>query len=55
MSKIKIVDAKESVPICPYCEKQLTTIEKINQGLLEQSVVYFCPHCKKVLGIGYQL
>jgi hypothetical protein len=41
MTKIKIIDAKDSILICPYCEKQLTTIEKINKGLLEQSVVYF--------------
>lgn len=54
MEKIKIINSNESIPICPYCEKQLTTIEKINKGILDLSVIYLCPHCKKVLGIGCQ-
>ena len=42
-------------PICPYCERELTQIlvKQVPKGFLKvtEKVIYFCPHCKKVLGV----
>lgn len=48
------------VPICPYCEAQLTEIyTRKPRGSfkvfgLGRGLVFFCPHCRKTLGIGSQ-
>ena len=50
--KMKFQDSN-STPICPFCEKQLNSIERIHPELELTRVIvftYFCPHCKKVLG-----
>ncbi len=42
-------------PICPWCETQLDEIYKRSNGLgffVGRNVVYFCPDCHKVLGVG---
>lgn len=52
MAKISIVDVYK-IPLCPYCEKELDTIERINKGFFTSTVIYICPHCNKVLSIGY--
>ena len=51
MSKIKIVDT-DTIPKCPYCEKELETIERAYTGMLSSNVIYICPHCKKLLSVG---
>ncbi len=39
---------------CPFCKKKvgLENIEreKKGKGLLKQEIMYYCPHCKAVLG-----
>lgn len=52
MPKIQLVES-DTVPVCPYCNKQLQTIEVISKGFIEQTMVYICPLCKKILSIGY--
>ncbi|MFX1305006.1 MAG: hypothetical protein ACFFBV_15570 [Promethearchaeota archaeon] len=55
-------------PICPYCEKEINIEDLIEGGRgLNQKTsrikftlrvefvvtsVFFCPHCRKILGIG---
>lgn len=54
MSKPNFIDT-ETTPLCPFCEKELTTIERVKTGgLLSRAIniVYLCPNCKKVLSIG---
>lgn len=51
MPKIKLVDTTD-LPKCPYCGLELETIERSHAGLLGSTVVYLCPHCKKLLSIG---
>ncbi len=51
MAKIKIVETN-STPVCP---QELQTIEQVSKGFIEQTMVYICPHCKKVLSIGYNI
>lgn len=52
MIKIKIVESNTK-PKCPYCEKELDCIEVIDKGFFEQTMIYTCPFCKKILSIGY--
>ena len=42
-------------PRCPFCEMELDRVlfQKKGAGFIwPVNVVYFCPHCKKVLGAG---
>lgn len=51
MSKVKIelVDM-EQLPLCPYCEKELSSIAFKDKAWGARSV-YACPHCRKILGM----
>lgn len=55
MAKPEYIDT-DSTPVCPYCNRELTKIERIAAGwnILSRyiNVAYLCPHCKKVLSIG---
>lgn len=48
---MKIVDEKIK-PICPFCEKKLDKIIKVDQGGYEGNRVFCCPNCHKILGMG---
>ena len=53
--KIEIRETQEQ-PLCPFCEKKLSTIlwHKVREALfspLGYVAIYSCPNCKKVLGI----
>ncbi len=51
MPRIKLVETDE-LPKCPYCENTLETIEKSHTGMLSSTIIYICPHCKKILSMG---
>jgi len=42
--------------LCPYCKGELTLdnikLETKGMGFLKQEVMYVCPHCDCVVGIG---
>ncbi|MDH3301616.1 MAG: hypothetical protein OES24_14020 [Acidimicrobiia bacterium] len=46
------------MPVCPYCEAELPEIylRKPRRGLfgMGRGFVFFCPYCRKVLGLGSQ-
>jgi len=47
------LERKDDVdPVCPHCSKSLKRVwfHRIRSVLGKQQV-YFCPHCKKVLGV----
>ncbi|MDX9754198.1 MAG: hypothetical protein RBU29_09580 [bacterium] len=50
------VEEKENInPICPHCEKELTLVwTRQVSVLLGKRYMYFCPHCRKVLGISHR-
>ncbi|WP_238907595.1 zf-TFIIB domain-containing protein [Clostridium sp. YIM B02506] len=50
MGKIQFEEAEE-LPICPHCEKELSTIHRHYKGVLSSVVIYMCPHCRKILNI----
>jgi len=42
----------EQNPICPHCEKEITTVSaKRMRSTLGVRYIYFCSHCRKVLGV----
>lgn len=56
MGKIQITEADEDrVVLCPHCEAEITEIGKKTVGHIERHIIYFCPDCKKLLNIGYNL
>ncbi len=52
MQPVKIIST-DKLPICPYCGKELETIERavsIN-GNSHQVSIFVCPFCKKIIGV----
>jgi hypothetical protein len=50
-----LVKREDLSPVCPHCGSELTEVYMRAKGvpLIQGSnVVYFCPHCLKVLGFG---
>jgi len=50
-----IVKRDDLVPLCSHCGQELTDVYVRTKGLgfIEgRNVVFFCPHCLKVLGFG---
>jgi len=50
-----VVKRDDLVPKCPSCESDLAEVymKSKSTGFIEgRNVMYFCPHCLKVLGFG---
>lgn len=49
---INIIEDTSLTPRCPHCETDITTIacEKV-KSTLGVRYLYFCPKCRKVLGV----
>jgi uncharacterized protein with PIN domain len=48
-----MVDRMDLAPLCPHCEAELTEVYRKGKGFPlgeGRTLVYFCPHCRKVLG-----
>ena len=52
---INLVENDRVSPLCPHCEKQVTTLncQKIKSGLGVR-FLYFCGQCHKTLGISHR-
>ena len=52
---VGIIETRGERPICPHCETELRTLkaEKIKSSLGVR-FVYFCAHCRKVLGVSHR-
>jgi uncharacterized protein with PIN domain len=50
------LEAREDVrPICPHCSAELQTIwTQELRGFMGRRYVYFCPECRKVLGVSHR-
>ena len=52
----EVVKREDLTPVCPHCEQELTEVYAKTKGvpfIQGTNVVYFCPHCNKVLGFGH--
>ncbi len=49
-------EEKEDVsPVCPHCNKPLSTVwSRRLKALWGRRHVYFCPTCRKVLGVSHR-
>jgi len=50
---LSVVKRNDLTPICCHCSKELTEVYSKTKGIpfIEgKSIMYFCPHCMKVLG-----
>lgn len=46
---------QDVIPLCPFCEAELRTISYTElRAVLGRRYMYFCPHCRKVLGISHR-
>ncbi len=52
---IEIKENSLEPPVCPHCEKEVTTIhaQKI-RTLLGVRFIYYCGECRKVLGVSHR-
>ncbi|HEC33416.1 MAG TPA: hypothetical protein ENI37_01720 [Chloroflexi bacterium] len=55
MSGISASEKDDVVPICPHCSEELHAIwlRKV-ESPLGNRYIYFCPACKKVLGVSHR-
>lgn len=45
----------EVQPICPHCSQELSMLWMQElKGFLGKRYAYFCPHCRKVLGVSHR-
>lgn len=51
MENIEYVKVTHKYPLCPHCEKEITKIEYIEQGVIRTTVLFICPHCNKIISI----
>ncbi len=48
-------ERQDLLPICPHCEKELREVYRKSRGagiFVGRNNVFFCPHCRKILGFG---
>lgn len=52
---IECIEKDDVFPLCPHCNEPLRTLwYRIMGSLFGKRYVYFCPKCRKVLGISHR-
>jgi uncharacterized protein with PIN domain len=52
---IGMQEVENVAPVCPHCEKAIRRLWCCKvQGTLGKRYVYFCPDCRKVLGVSHR-
>ena len=52
---IEIRQADDTLPRCPHCNQDLQTVLfRELRGVLGKRFVYFCQHCRAVLGVSHR-
>jgi hypothetical protein len=52
---LKLQSKNDAQPVCPHCSKDLDTLWfRELRGTLGRRYVYFCPECRKVLGVSHR-
>ena len=42
-------------PVCPYCEEEIDRVcMQEAMGVLGKRYIYFCPNCRKILGMSHR-
>jgi uncharacterized protein with PIN domain len=52
---IEMQQKRDVSPLCPHCEAELRTIwmQELS-GFFGRRYVYYCPECRKVLGLSHR-
>jgi uncharacterized protein with PIN domain len=50
------LEKREDVqPVCPHCQAELRAVWMQElEGMLGKRYLYFCPNCRKVLGVSHR-
>ncbi len=54
---VAITEREDLLPLCPFCGHELPEIFIRRRGaplFQGRTVVFFCPSCRKVLGVGQE-
>ncbi len=52
---IQLIEKNEITPICPYCQALINEVwYRGLPTLLGKRYIYFCPQCRKVLGVSHR-
>ncbi|MBN2246487.1 MAG: hypothetical protein JW755_11655 [Candidatus Aminicenantes bacterium] len=52
---IELKENYDTHPICPFCSTDLGTIHyQEMRAFLGKRYIYFCPNCRKVLGVSHR-
>jgi len=52
---LPVQEREDILPICPHCGKELHNIWcRLLESLFGKRYIYFCPECRKVLGISHR-
>ena len=52
---INVEEREDVSPICPYCLAELHTVwARRLKSLCGKRYIYFCPTCRKVLGVSHR-
>ncbi|MEZ5357558.1 MAG: hypothetical protein R3F48_01925 [Candidatus Zixiibacteriota bacterium] len=53
-SYLTLTRRDDIAPVCPFCNTQINELYYRAKGLgwlVGRNVIYFCPHCKKIVGV----
>lgn len=52
---LELIQKEDVSPICPHCEASLSELWfRTLKSMLGKRFVYFCPKCRKVLGVSHR-
>lgn len=52
---IRLEEKKDVCPVCPHCAVELKTLWcREVESVFGKRYVYFCPECRKVLGVSHR-
>ena len=52
---LELVENNHVDPVCPHCEQALRTVNfREIRSMLGKLFIYFCPSCRKVLGVSHR-
>ena len=52
---VKLEKKDDIDPVCPHCSHKLGEVwHRELGGILGKRYIYFCPHCRKVLGLSHR-
>ena len=52
---LPVEEKNDVLPICPYCSKEIIKIWcRQLESLFGKRYIYFCPECRKVLGVSHR-